>query len=225
VRAVWQTLLEWLPDLTAGTFEIRDALNLLMTGVGAGLAAWAIVLGRRQARLAERQAAIVEAQNAIFEQQLAKRSELRLFGARHSYGSMVVLPTIQVENVGTKSTDGFYWGVYIPRSLRGFVSFADESGEEVAGRFTPLAEDELCDGQDGYHTNRLFPFGPVEVTRLYIRTHKRTDDFTIKWRLVGDDGPVPSHRSYGVLRFKRRESDGVFETSDVTPAEREVRTD
>src|SRR5688572_26505256 len=59
---MWQVLMDWLPDLRVGTFEIRDLASLIVAGLGAFLAYLAIKLGKEQAAIAKRQGEITEQQ-------------------------------------------------------------------------------------------------------------------------------------------------------------------
>src|SRR5688572_9558231 len=59
---MWQALMDWLPDVRVGTFEIRDLVSLVVGSLGAFLAYLAIKLGKEQAKIAERQFQIQEVQ-------------------------------------------------------------------------------------------------------------------------------------------------------------------
>jgi hypothetical protein len=88
---MWQQLMDLLPDLHVGAFELRDLFGLVMAGLGAVLAWRSIQLGKEQKRIgleqadiakrqeqldieqskiAKRQAELLEGQNKIFEEQL-----------------------------------------------------------------------------------------------------------------------------------------------------------
>lgn len=75
---MWKWLMDALPDLKQGTFEVRDLLNLLMTGLGAYLAWRAIQMGREQTLTAKRQTEIAEFQHQIMQEHRVK-SQMSLY--------------------------------------------------------------------------------------------------------------------------------------------------
>jgi hypothetical protein len=136
----WHALMEWLPDLRVGTFEIRDVLNLLMTGLGAALAGMAIRMGSKQSRIgreqmaialrqealdvqqmeiAKRQGEIAERQHKVLEDQLDRRVNLVM--------SLSPAPlenpdlerwNVVVVNNGNRTARDFHWELYVPWDLR-----------------------------------------------------------------------------------------------------------
>ena len=113
-----------LPDLAVGTFEVRDLLSLLMTGLGAYLAFRAIRMGTEQAAIAKRQmeldieqgkisarqAQIAEYQHEAFQRQAAKKAELVLeCGTREKPGLKKYVQFLTVSNVGNKAATSFAW--------------------------------------------------------------------------------------------------------------------
>ena len=73
---MWNWVVQHLPDVRPGTFEIRDFANLAIGILAAVLAYIAIRMSKRQERIAEMQANIAEKQDRIMREQLAKRPAL-----------------------------------------------------------------------------------------------------------------------------------------------------
>jgi hypothetical protein len=222
VPAMWRTLMDGLPDFTQGTFEVRDVLNLLMTTLAAWLAFLAIRMGREQGVIAEKQAAIAEKQDRVLQAQLARTSSLRMstryqtrdFGSGTGSGPTFVV--CDVVNGGSKTTDGFYWAIFIPRSLENLVRFVDANGSPILVRPTPLPEFYFPIKLDGHYEKRLFPLSNAIVARLSITDDETTQEFNVQWRLVGDDGPVPTGGQVAVINFTRL-VDGLYHVMDLPP--------
>src|SRR5688572_5372644 len=106
---MWQALVDLLPDLKVGAFELRDVANLIVGVLGVILAYLAIRMGQRQA-------AIAEMQHKIWETEQAKQTDLRVIVTGQDrqwdqqtsdYGDSIV--KLSVHNGGNRSADGFYW--------------------------------------------------------------------------------------------------------------------
>jgi hypothetical protein len=182
-------------------------------------------LAERLQEITKRQADIAEKQDRIMQEQLARQPVLKARATKQSrswqsdsmgYGPVVV--TIEVWNKGYKATDGFYWAVLIPRDLIPAVQFNDEMlNTPYRGKFTPLSELEtdVYYKADGHYEKRLFPLSAIDVVQLSIAEGDRSKTFAIKWRLVGDDGPVPAE-GFAEIVFTRLEG-GTYDTELVFP--------
>jgi hypothetical protein len=201
---IWNTLVAPWPDLVVGQFELRDVANLVIGTLGALLAIYAFVFGRRQLRMQERE-------HGLWLQQQSKKLDLRLRASEQNrqwsntdVGHGPVIITVRAKNGSEKTADGFYWEVLIPRPLRHTVKFLDLEGNEVPGRFHPLATDDVYDSLHGHYPHKLFGWSTVDVCKLSVNAaHPTTRRFWIKWRISCEDGGVPKAGGHAKIRYTR----------------------
>jgi hypothetical protein len=189
-----QALLEWLPDLRAGTIEIRDLVNLVVGGLATYLAYLAIRMGREQSRTAFRQAEIAEVQHRIMQEQLAKAVKLRVRcdTAQTHHAPETIIP-VEVFNDGNKTARGFFWEVLFSDALAGNVRLVDVEGKSVASIAGIVASDGACyDQYDGHGEEALFPGSSVQIGNIRVNTSSVTQ-FTMLWRIRFEDGCEPTN--------------------------------
>ncbi len=190
-------LLHWWWDATLGLPRAQVVLGvvsaLLTLGLG-GIAWW---LARRQVEIAKRQMDMQKEQHDFFVRELAKTTDLRIIvpGVGLQFGSHSEETTtirFNAHNGGDKSADGFYWELLVPENIAHLIKFVDEDGDVVESRLSHMSETEHYQKRDGHYTQKLFPRSGLEVARLRIVGQPpQLQDFTIKWRIRGEDGMVP----------------------------------
>jgi hypothetical protein len=219
---MWQTLMDWLPDLHVGTFEIRDLLNLVMTGLGAYLAWLAIKMGRKQTEIAEKQ-------HAIWEAEMAKKTDLRVLAPSQKLAFnkdleyMETIVKFKVHNGGNKTAEVFFWEVLIPEDLCSSIEFIHQDGTRYSGTITHLSATEHYSRDSGHYSDRLSPFSGIDVTTIAVPRSPKTHRFKIRWRIRGEEGMVPpvGLAEIGFLRME----DGFFAVSTPRPGESVPDTD
>jgi hypothetical protein len=120
---MWRALMDWLPDLRVGAFEIRDLVSLVVGGLGAFLAYLAIKPGKEQAAISKRPAEIAETQHQILQEQLARRAVADMSitqGIPIRDGR--VLARVYVENNGSKSISEYNWEFIVPEEYRDYLT-------------------------------------------------------------------------------------------------------
>lgn len=148
----WPVVRTWLPGWQVGTFEIRDALNLLMTSVGAWLAWKAIQMGQAQDQVTERQTAILakleeletgqariaERQHEVFERELSRKAVLKVAVPRPKTPTPDERTVYQmfIANEGDKANWG-YWYVGVPKRLGSRLELTPAPGHALV----PVATD------------------------------------------------------------------------------------
>jgi hypothetical protein len=209
---MWQTLMDLLPDLRAGYFEIRDILSLGTAGLGSYLAWLAIRVGRAQKQMgleqieiakrqealdikamqiAERQAAIVEKQNQIFEDQLGRKAELEVVIEHSRIVGTQKVYALAIQNSGKRKAHGFYWSVYIPAEALPFIAM--EFGSASPQRCCTLRTHEgkqysFC---TWYETGVVFSGQKTGFGQITIVTAKPDTFFKMGWAVTCDDGDFP----------------------------------
>src|SRR5687768_13481043 len=107
---MWQALMDWLPDVHIGTFEIRDLANLIVATVGLVLAGYAVRMGREQGRIAKRQAEIAERQDALIREQLENRPLVRVMIGGQTRSDLEpetdTIVQLVIKNLGRGVADG-----------------------------------------------------------------------------------------------------------------------
>src|SRR5688572_17134435 len=108
---MWQALMDWLPDLKVGAFELRDVLSLGMAVLGAYLAWLAIRMGKKQA-------SIVEMQHQIVTRQLGRDIKWKVF----------VAPVLMIKDPLSWKIVGVHNSVVPFRVLGGYVRIPADLG-------------------------------------------------------------------------------------------------
>lgn len=225
---MWQWLMDWLPWWWDGTFldqiQAFTGIASLVIGTVIGVFAW---------RIAKRQMAMQAEQHQFFEEQLAKKTDLRVIvqGTRNSFSHKVgsrpdppeMLTTIRfhVHNGGNKSTDGFYWEILVPEDIAHWFTFYDSvEDSEVKGKPSHQSATEHYKKIDGHYTHKLWGLTGLEVARLsFPATLPKLADFTVKWRIRGEDGMVPPE-GLAFIKLKRVE-DGTYAWSEWHEGQKE----
>lgn len=173
-----------------------------------------------QGDIASRQAAIAETQHQIMLQQLAKRTDLRVRAPSQrriiglTTGQLdATVVTFVVHNGGDKSSDGFYWEILVPRAFMGAIDFTNLAEDrEIKPKFTPFSQTDVYDKVEGHYNHKLYPYTPVPIVKMIVKTqHVASQQFTIKWRIRGDDGVIPKE-GLAEIGFKKQ-SDQMFAVS------------
>jgi hypothetical protein len=223
---MWDWLMDWLPDLRVGAFEIRDLLSLGMAALGAYLAWLAIKMGRAQKRLGEEQKAIAERQErldieqASIARRLAEITEVQhrlmmdqaarkprvevAFGGIEKMGTHNEFPLLAL-NLGDKPVPGFHFSVAVPQAP--FIRVLEGiDGGEMVGKDYEYVEDfaERTRHFSGFCNEPLFSKGAsVQFARVivdYTTVPPDTDMLVdMRWSVVAENVNVQglASDSYG----------------------------
>jgi hypothetical protein len=210
---------EWLKALFewrgADTFldQVQAVTGIVSLVIGTVIGYWAW-------RIAKRQLDMQAEQHKFFEEQLAKKTDLRVIvqGVTNSFAHTTGSAEIQeqttvrfhVHNGGNKSTDGFYWEILVPEDIAHLFTFFDSvDGEEVESKISHQSATEHYRKIDGHYTHKLWGKTGLEVARLsFLTTLPKLAEFTVKWRIRGEDGMVPPEE-LAFIKLKRIE-DGTY---------------
>ena len=169
---MWQALMDWLPDLRVGTFEVREFANVVIAGLGAYLALLAIRMGRRQEAIAKRQAEIAEVHTRSCKNSSRK---LRHYAFEPIPLNSTIRPRpsspLKVVNDGNKTARGFFWELLLSDALAQNVRFVDVGGRPVPSIAGIVGADDNLYGQyDGHGEEALFPGSSVQVGNIPVNT-------------------------------------------------------
>jgi hypothetical protein len=195
---MWQRLMDWLPDLRVGVFEVRDFVSLGLAVVGAWLAYLATTIAAKQDRLLEAQ------------RRHSTRLHLRHWD-RGSDGQFITI-LLEVANVGRKGTHGFQWEIYVPWELSNCLTLIDGTPAVPMGGIQ-TKDNATFLRCEGFRSEMLFPGSSVLVARVQIPVS--VEDVKILWQLRHHDGENPGDEELVGLRFEMTEP-GRFATIHET---------
>jgi hypothetical protein len=212
---MWGFLMEILPDLTAGAFEARDLLSLVMAGLGAYLAWQAIKVGREQvasakrqeglaeqmkamseeqAGIAREQAAIVKAQHEVMQQQFAQRSLLAVVcdpedQDQSSKDEYYKIP-VYVRNDGKLSVQEFTWFIFGP------IAAASNAERATMNRGPEVGS---SGGWSGHYDKPIsaHQFRSITMLRISRRFVNEEGGVTIAWYIDTPNARYPENAEYG----------------------------
>jgi hypothetical protein len=203
----------WWNDSFLAQVDAFTGIVSLVIGTAIGLLAWLI---------SKRQMDMQAEQHRFFEEQLAKKTDLRVIvqGVTNSLRDTMdfgvegqTTVRFHVHNGGNKSADGFYWEILVPQAIAHRFTFINSEGEEVDSKISHQSETEHYRKIDGHYTHKLWGLTGLQVARLsFMTTLPTLAEFTVKWRIRGEDGMVPP-QGLAFIKLKRIE-DGTYVWSE-----------
>jgi hypothetical protein len=172
-----------LPDFSAGTFEIRDALSVVVAGVGIVLAIIAMKLSKKQNEMSE-------FQYEQMKEQLTRKAILRLGLIRLPHVARVNTFMFAVTNEGDKTPTGYYWHLMVPAHRDEEINFTTSGipSHHMASLFNTEYK-----YYNGYTDRPLFPTRSATFGRLTINVIHLKGPLELKWKLTSDDGNHPTN--------------------------------
>jgi hypothetical protein len=200
---MWRALMDWLPDLRVGTFEIRDLVSLVVGGLGAFLAYLAIKLGKDQAAISKRQAEIAETQHRILQEQLARRA---VADVSITQGIPIrdgrVLARVYVENKGSKSISEYNWEFIVPEEYRDYLTIALPPGAIEELELQAVAG-QVCKIYRGHRKEPVYPNIMSELlTITWAGLRPEWGNLVFWWKVFCEDGSFPNPKDFGCLNIK-----------------------
>jgi hypothetical protein len=213
---MWDTLMDWLPDVEIGVLEVRDLLALVLTSVGAWLAWLAIRMGREQGAFTAKQMEILEGQRGLLgrlgeleEKQLAiaeKQDKLeteRLDRVAKLWVTATLIETagshvrfaLGVTNSGRKTATGVYWHLFMTQRVES-ASSMELLADTGAARIT----DGGRINYRGFIGQPIFPSRRKRLCTININI-VALGLGEIEWQLVAEDGMFPGDNMRGSIVF------------------------
>jgi hypothetical protein len=195
---IWRSLMNMLPDLKSGTFEVRDLLNLFMTALGAYLAWQAIKMGREQSVIARRQGEIAEAQHAIMQQQLTKVPKLKFESHGQFKDEGLVELTVIIKNRGRGIAEDCYWEILLPynTSEHPFLAPLSSLHNHLVGY-----KNHVYRAYGKHYQAKIFPDTEMQILTVVVGLAQLREGFKILWRIECEDKRFPEE-GYSLMGFQ-----------------------